>query len=255
MTRWTPSDLAQAIANNPHLRVHREKPPVKYYVVTRLRRGAPSMVHREGCGVLKRAVHAKPWTRNPIAEDKVHHFEPHSCLSPEERIPPPCPWALDLTPERPIRPSATVEPLEGIAPSQPQKRVNGGRKRRSGRVEFTIPVRTVSEANMREHWTAKNRRKKQQQEVTAVSLMAAGIPCGLHGKSPIGLPCHVSLTRYGAKALDTDNLAGSFKHVQDSIADWFEVDDGDTARIRFEYNQVPTGKRDYFVRVEIRELG
>lgn len=98
MSRWDHNDLATALAKNSAIRLNksegRRRPalaPVvaqKYYVVTRLEKAAPSMVHREGCSVLKRATHAKPWNRNPIAEDKFNNYEPYSCLSTEERKPP-----------------------------------------------------------------------------------------------------------------------------------------------------------------------
>lgn len=118
-------------------------------------------------------------------------------------------------------------------------------------IEFTIPIRVISEANQREHWTVKNRRKKAQQGETAVALFIAHIP---QRTKPPSDKLFFTLTRHGQNALDTDNLAGSFKHVQDAIAKWFGVDDGDTEKIAFDYQQVATGKREYFVNVQISLL-
>lgn len=109
---------------------------------------------------------------------------------------------------------------------------------------FEFPLRVVSEANQREHWAAKHRRKKAQQAETAVEWKRAA------GKCQIALPCVIRLTRIGARALDSDNLAGAFKHVRDQIAKLIGVDDG-SELLSFEYRQIARGKRDYAVRVEV----
>lgn len=112
-------------------------------------------------------------------------------------------------------------------------------------INFQAPVRTVSEANQREHFMAKYRRKKAQQ-----LEMLAALQNNLVGKL-IEFPCVVRLTRIGPKALDTDNLAGAFKHCQDAIARKLGVDDGDTEKIRWEYHQAPIRIREYGVKVQI----
>lgn len=122
---------------------------------------------------------------------------------------------------------------------------------------FTMPVKTISEANTREYWAAKNRRKNAQQRDTqrawkaqrrihVVNSWGHGLLVGID----FAFPCTVRLTRVGPKRLDADNLAGSFKHVQDEIARQLGVDDGDE-RIKWEYEQVAVGKRVYQVRVEV----
>ena len=129
------------------------------------------------------------------------------------------------------------------------KSIPGGRAMttttRTARLEFSIPgLRVQSEANLRDSWPARFRRKKAQQlEVHAEwKRHAKGIK--------ITLPCVVRLTRIGAQRLDDDNLAGAFKSCRDQIAREIGVDDGDE-RIRFEYAQVAVGKRQYAVKVEI----
>jgi len=122
---------------------------------------------------------------------------------------------------------------------------------------FTMPVKLVSEANQREHWRTKYIRKnaqqrdtqrawKAQRRVHAVNSRGHGLLVGI----AVAVPCTVRLTRIGPKSLDADNLAGSFKHVQDAIAKLIGIDDGDE-RIKWEYAQVPVGKRVYQVRVEV----
>jgi len=75
---------------------------------------------------------------------------------------------------------------------------------------FYVPTKLISEANQREHWAIKTKRKKAQQR--AVELY------WLSQRFRVAPPVVVTLTRVGVRKLDPDNLAGSFKHVQDAIA-------------------------------------
>ena len=74
-------------------------------------------------------------------------------------------------------------------------------------VEFTVPVRTVSEANGRDHWRVKAKRTKQHRRWAAAL-------CPRHA-----LPCVVTMTRLSAGELDDDNLRSALKAVRDGIAD------------------------------------
>ena len=102
-----------------------------------------------------------------------------------------------------------------------------------------VPIRTVSEANQRDHWTARNRRKKSQQEATLLALhnFKASSPLGtLTQIAAVGEGVDVHLTRYASRALDSDNLVGSMKHVRDAIAYWLGIDDGDP-QVRYQVGQ------------------
>lgn len=110
-------------------------------------------------------------------------------------------------------------------------------------LSIDIPVRTVSEANQREYWAVKLRRKKAQQ----VAVQAAFI-AGMYRSSQF-CNCEITLLRYGPKRLDSDNLAGSFKYVQDAVSEWIAVDDGDE-RLAWTYSQVKSPL--YGVRVTIQ---
>jgi hypothetical protein len=88
-------------------------------------------------------------------------------------------------------------------------------------VALRIPIRIYSEANLREHWSAKARRAKHQREMVAAHFRANGGPLPR-------FPVSVKLVRYGKKLLDSaDNLPIGFKHVVDEIAAIYGVDDGD----------------------------
>lgn len=111
-------------------------------------------------------------------------------------------------------------------------------------MNFTIPVQLVSEANQSEHWRTKHGRKKKQQAIAFPHCHQAGIQ-GMK-------PASVTLTRVYAvcgrlrgKPMDEDNLAGSFKHVQDELSRWFKLDDG---KIDWHYRQ--ERGEEYGVRVE-----
>jgi hypothetical protein len=92
-----------------------------------------------------------------------------------------------------------------------------------------VPVRTVSEANRRDHWAKKAKRAKEQRLFTGAHLR-------LWCDKP-ALPCTIVLTRISSRALDDDNLRGALKAVRDSIAEWLGVDDGPTGPITWEYAQ------------------
>ena len=102
-------------------------------------------------------------------------------------------------------------------------------------------IKTVSEANQREHWTKRFRRKnKQQRDFT---LLWRSHKCRIE------LPATITFTRYSCRMLDTDNLAGAFKHVQDALAKELGIDDGD-ARITWLYRQERIKKREHYFTVE-----
>lgn len=87
-------------------------------------------------------------------------------------------------------------------------------------VRLTTPLQLVSEANQREHWSARYHRKKEQQSFMEQVLPMAG---RLMKGACVSL---IRLERYGRK-MDADNNTASFKHVQDAIAAWLGADDGD----------------------------
>jgi hypothetical protein len=51
--------------------------------------------------------------------------------------------------------------------------------------------------------------------------------------------------------LDPDNLANSFKAVQDAVAKRLGIDDGDQSKVRWVYEQRATGRHEYGLEVKI----
>ena len=62
-----------------------------------------------------------------------------------------------------------------------------------------------------------------------------------------------TLIRIGGSRLDPDNLATSFKPLQDAIANTLELDDGDS-RIEWQYRQIGAGKAETGTIVKIEAL-
>lgn len=92
----------------------------------------------------------------------------------------------------------------------------------------TIPIRTVSALNVREHWRARHRRVNVERQATGWVLSTH--------RPPI-LPVTVTLTRVGpSNGLDDDNLRGAGKGIRDEIAKWLGVDDRDP-RVFWRYDQ------------------
>lgn len=87
-------------------------------------------------------------------------------------------------------------------------------------LEIYLPITVISEANQREHWAQTHDRKSKQQQAFNAEWTV------LAGRVQISTPCTVRLMRIGAQEMDSDNLAGSFKHVRDAVARMIGIDDG-----------------------------
>lgn len=109
---------------------------------------------------------------------------------------------------------------------------------RGGNV-VTFPLYTTTEANAGGHWRAKNKRAQSQRETTALFVRRLELP---------PLPVVVTMTRIGRKMLDDDNAVGAMKHVRDSIAAIYGVDDGDH---RYQWVVAPQEIGEYAVRIKV----
>ena len=100
-------------------------------------------------------------------------------------------------------------------------------------VRVTLPIRTISENNAREHHMARARRRKAQRDMTALAIRA-------HLRSAtLAAPYLVTLTRLAPRKLDGDNLQGAMKAIRDGVADALGVDDGDESAVTWAYDQRP----------------
>lgn len=114
---------------------------------------------------------------------------------------------------------------------------------------LVLPIRIVSESNVREHWAKKNRRangsKKRPGQRPTVALA-----CRAHFVKP-ALPCTIRLTRVAPRKLDQGNIAAALKHVQDGCADWLGVDDRRDDLVKYEYCQEKSLANQYALKIEI----
>jgi len=92
-------------------------------------------------------------------------------------------------------------------------------------VEYNIPIRLASVANLREHWSKRYKRTRSHRQAAVV------IPRGVHK-----LPCTVTIIRVGKRKMDGDNLQSACKALRDGIADRLGVDDADD-RVQWQYDQ------------------
>jgi hypothetical protein len=125
-------------------------------------------------------------------------------------------------------------------------------------IEVTLPLRTVSEANQRGHWSKGAKRAKEQRSVVALALgphlrKVVAAHLGIAPALRYGLA--VTLTRIGPRRLDGDNLQRALKAVRDGVADALGVDDGDE-RIEWRYEQLYAGEgpKGYGVQIRIGAL-
>lgn len=111
-------------------------------------------------------------------------------------------------------------------------------------IVLSLPVRTQSLANMREHW----RRRHKRTQFERLHTRAAWLKGRFRPLAP-GETARVHLVRIGPQLLDSDNLPPSMKSIRDELADCmgFGKDDRN-ARVEWTYAQ-ERGK--YAVRVEI----
>jgi hypothetical protein len=108
---------------------------------------------------------------------------------------------------------------------------------------ITLPLRTVSGMNAREHPMARSRRVKAERATVAWSLVQA------FGKRRPSPPLVIRLTRYApSRGLDSDNLQSSLKAVRDAIAQWMGINDADETQARYAYAQARAPL--YAVRIE-----
>lgn len=89
-------------------------------------------------------------------------------------------------------------------------------------IEIWVPIRTVSEANRREHWAARAKRARAQRSATLLALRCQRVDLLDYRAAEL---VRVLLVRTGRR-LDDDNLRGALKSVRDGVADWRGVDDG-----------------------------
>jgi hypothetical protein len=135
-------------------------------------------------------------------------------------------------------------------------------------VVVPLPIKTVSEANQREHWAKKARRVSDQRNLVALALRVPVASLGIvlaprdrkrrrkltmGGLGAAPALVEVTLTRIAPRELDDDNLRGALKATRDAVADVLGTDDRDP-RIAWRYAQRQGGIREYGVQIMVAKL-
>lgn len=107
-------------------------------------------------------------------------------------------------------------------------------------IEIQIPIKVVTSLNSRSHWSVKAKATKRERNAVALAARQK-----LRQVSPL---VRVTLTRFGPRRLDSDNLAGCLKGTRDQIAAELKIDDG-SPLIEWDYRQ-ETGPYGVTVLVE-----
>lgn len=118
---------------------------------------------------------------------------------------------------------------------------------------FTIPIRTRSTLNLREHWAVKAKRVKQERWATywAATAIKSSALTRYRNRCEFGEPVTVTLVRISPRPLDDDNLRGALKGVRDEIAKLLGIDDRDPV-VRWDYGQRKGKPKEHAVEVDIR---
>lgn len=113
-------------------------------------------------------------------------------------------------------------------------------------IKVTVPLKTASGMNNREHHMARSRRVKAERQAVAWMLVTRPAPTG---------PVLVVMRRVSPsnKGLDSDNLVGALKGVRDQVAEWLGRDDADES-VRWECVQRPGKKGEWLVEIEVSAL-
>jgi len=116
-------------------------------------------------------------------------------------------------------------------------------------MKFKLPIKTVNEANSREHWHKKATRHTRQKEATRF-ILASKV-------DETCLPCQIIFTRIAPRKLDQwDNLPMSFKWILDSLSELLipgkatgQADSDNRIQVKYEQKKGDVG--EYAIEIEI----
>jgi hypothetical protein len=107
-------------------------------------------------------------------------------------------------------------------------------------------LKIESTLNKREHWAARAKRGKDEAEAVLLALVGQ---MAFPGKKTCTLTRHY-MGR--AQKFDDDNLAGGFKAIRDTIAEWLLCDDGD-GTVEWIYRQERAAENAVVIAIQRRE--
>ena len=119
------------------------------------------------------------------------------------------------------------------------------------KIEWTLPIKILSEANNTDHWTKKRKRITLQHKWIWHTWN--------NSQQDIQMPCLIILTRIAPRELDYDNLVHAFKHIRDAVANicypGLAPGQADSKKdLSWEYKQEKGSPKEYAVKIEIISL-
>lgn len=117
-------------------------------------------------------------------------------------------------------------------------------------IEFTIPIKTISEANSPLNWRKKHQLHKQQKKSLFLNINKY--------QKYLKTPCKITMTRLSPRQLDKhDNLPCSMKYIVDALCaiithDFTPGRADDNPNIQIQYDQEKN--KEYMVKIKIEFL-
>jgi hypothetical protein len=118
-----------------------------------------------------------------------------------------------------------------------------------GMICVQVPIKIVSESNLREHWRKVANRKREHRLMAKVPFAFKRNP-GFLMRNGLCDAITITLTRIGPRTLDDDNLESGFKATRDGVADWLGIDDGDK-RLTWRYDQRKGKPKEYAAEIQV----
>ncbi len=112
------------------------------------------------------------------------------------------------------------------------------------RVEFPGRLKSAN-AYARIHRMEARREAKAARTMAFAAMCRVG-PCS----GAIGDSMAVRITRIAPRRFDDDNMARAAKAIRDGVADWLDIDDGDS-RVTWLYAQERGEPKQHAVRIEV----
>ncbi len=120
-----------------------------------------------------------------------------------------------------------------------------------GVLTATVPLRTRSAANLREHWAVRAKRVKTERDAGVWATKAMGNTPQVWALLEQPLAIHlVRILGPRGRLLDDDNLRSSLKAFRDGVAEALGINDGDQSAAVWSYAEEAGLK--WAVRIEIR---
>lgn len=116
-------------------------------------------------------------------------------------------------------------------------------------LQLSIPLRTTTGLNAREHFRVRARRVAAEKELVRLFLSQRR----KLRRGPADLPLLVTLTRTSpaSKLPDDDNLAGGLKAVRDAVGEWLGTGDAPDAPVSW---RCRTERGPWAVQIRIEEV-